>query len=706
MTILFKGDWVNKHPGAIIHDTTKNKSFIHIVKVYESMGVSNCAFPLALHNPDLKDIDPFDPDLGRREIEMITDEVADNFWYYIREVVRIPNEGGIEGIPFRANRGSLTTYWLFHNHITTIVVQPRQTGKTVSMSSLMRGLLNIYTVKTPINFLTLDDVLRQETVDTIRGLEYELPYYFKLTGPEDSEKNPKTITVHALGNILRGFLPQRSKKAARNVMRGQTTAIFWIDEAASLYNIDISLPVLLMAGNDARQKAEQRGTPYGTILTTNAGDKADASARYIYGLLQDSTVWSETFLDCKDLNDLKKVIAGANSAKEVRINATFSHRQLGYTDEWLIKNLKAAMADGRDAEKDLLNRWKDGSAESPLSQEDIKSINDSLVTDPRTEIDTHGYVVRYYVGKEEFDEICNNRGAVIATDTSDAVGRDDISFVVRDIRDGGVIAASTINEVNLLGFANWLADWLIKYTKTILIPERRSSGVTIIDIIIEVLLSKRIDPFNRIFNWVIHDIENYPDVADELRKPVSIRSSSIYLKYRKQFGYGTSASGKASRNNLYGVVLTQAVKYTSHLVRDAIIIQQLSSLMVRNGRIDHPDGEHDDMVIGWLLSYWLMVYGKNLNYYNISSAEILSRNTRINSKEERSQKQQVEYINRLKEEVLRLSKQIVDSKDPVSIMVSENKLRTILENNKLLSETIGSFSELKNRIEMEKRKRK
>lgn len=706
MSILFLDDWL-KYPEAIIHDTTDNKSALHLVKVYDSMGIKNSAFPLALHNKDLLDIDPHDSNLTATEIDLIVEECAENVWYYLREIVRIPPNTGLESIPFRLNRGTVAIYWLFYNHITTIVTQPRQTGKTISLSTLMRYLLNIDTINNKINFMTLDDVLREETIESIRSIEEEFPPYLRLSGPTDSKKNTHNITVNALNNVLRGFLPQRSFKAARNVMRGQTTPIFWIDEGASIYNIDISLPRLLMAGNNVRHEAEKKGAPYGTIITTNAGDKSVRETRYMYNLIQDSTIWSEKFFDCKDTKDLERTIARSNRKKEIRVNATFSHRQLGYPDSWLVKNYKASMAKGADAEQDLLNRWKDGGGDNPISKEDIKVINDSLVDDPRITIEHIGnYVVRHYETEDVFDRIANESGIIIATDTSDAVGNDDISVVITDLKYGAVIAAATINDTNLMSFAEWLANWLIKYDRAVLIPERKSSGVTIIDIVIETLLGKGIDPFTKIFNWVVQDIEKYPEVQRELSKPVNMRSSSIYVKYRKEFGYGTTGLGRASRDNLYGLTLMRATKYTGNLVRDRAIIDQLNGLIEKNGRIDHANGEHDDMVIGWLLANWLLVFGKNLKNYNLVSSDILSHNVKVHNKDSEDRHREQEASVNIKAKIKTIMEDLVKEKDPILKSRKELVLKKILDESSGLLDTAVSFEELKNNIELEKRRRR
>ena len=68
--ILFLQDW-DKYPEAIVHLSTKNQSFIDLANIYKKMGVKNYYFHLALHDPDLEFVDPFDPNLTPHMISKI-----------------------------------------------------------------------------------------------------------------------------------------------------------------------------------------------------------------------------------------------------------------------------------------------------------------------------------------------------------------------------------------------------------------------------------------------------------------------------------------------------------------------------------------------------------------------------------------------------------------------------------------------------------
>lgn len=70
---------------------TENYSFLKMHKILKDMGIKNNKFFLKLYDKDLRYIDPLDEEnLTLEQQAKIIREVKRNFWYFIREVVRIP----------------------------------------------------------------------------------------------------------------------------------------------------------------------------------------------------------------------------------------------------------------------------------------------------------------------------------------------------------------------------------------------------------------------------------------------------------------------------------------------------------------------------------------------------------------------------------------------------------------------------------------
>lgn len=268
--------------------------------------------------------------------------------------------------------------------------------------------------------------------------------------------------------------------------------------------------------------------------------------------------------------------------------------------------------------------WPSGSATSPIRKDLLERIIASAVGDPNTTISKHGYIMRWYVSEEEIRDKLSSRVLVAGLDTSEAIGNDDICMCILDAETGEVVGAGQFNETNVILFSQWLADFLIEFPNITLVPERRSSGGAILDNLLLILEAKGEDPFKRIFNWIVNDSDvNKEYYENIIQKAAPFRSPEIVNKYRKYIGYATSGAGRASRDNLYGASFTSCVKYLCDVIRDKTLISQLSGLVVKNGRIDHEEGEHDDMVISLLLGHWFLTNAKNISFYGISSRKVL-----------------------------------------------------------------------------------
>jgi len=624
MTILFLDDW--KHtPGAIIDTETTNKSFIRLAALYRDMGIKNHSFLLALHDRSLQGVDPLDPGLTIEQMYAIGLECKNNFWYYIREIARVPGSG-LTSQHVIANRGNIAFYWLFLNHVTTVLIQPRQTGKSFNVDQMMTYVLNIGNTDTYIAMITKDDILRSRSLSRLKSIIEELPYYLMQKTRNDLA-NTEEITIKRLGNTYKGMLSNKSEKAAAKAARGLTSHIFHIDELAFIDNIGTVIPAALPSVTAARAIAESKNELYSIIYTTTVGKKDDEDGKYAYELVHSSATWTEHLMDSKDPKELESVIRNNSTTREFRVNCTFNHRQLGYTDEWLREQMEISRSTGEAADMDYFNIWSSGNQSSPFTSEQSDKIRSSQITDPYVEIcKPYNYIVRWYIPLDQIEQRLSISHYILSLDTSDAVGNDDLAMVLQDISTGEVIAASNVNETNLLVYTEWLATWLTKYDNITFIPERKSSGPTMIDILTVLLIQHDINPFKRIFNMVVQEKDTYPERFEEIDKRYGYDPVGYVNKYKKHFGWSTSSGGITSRSELYSTTLMNSVKTTYSTIRDVQLIDQMLSLVIKNNRVDHVSGKHDDLVIAFLLGHWLITQGRGLSYYGINTKDIMKNN--------------------------------------------------------------------------------
>ena len=701
--ILFIEDWA-KYPTAMPDYDTTNRSFVELAALYKSMGIENHLFHLALVNQQLKGVDPFSTELSQAQELMIAIECHINPWYYFREIARVPAQGGDGADQLQGNRGNIALYWCFFNHATTFLIQIRQTGKSLAVSELVTYLLNIRCKDTDINLLTKDETLRQNDVKRLKDIEAELPAYLKQRTRSDTS-NTQEIGIKSRNNRYLTHVPQGSLKAANNQGRGLSSPILLVDEGPFQRYIGTSLPAAFAAATALREKAAKAGEPYGNILTTTAGKKDDPDGAFIYNILQMAFPWTEKLFDCKNWDDFKAMVCNNSGFDEIPyINITLNHLQVGKDDAWLKRTLQNTPGITPEAaDRDFFNRWTSGSQSSPLSVELLEALRKGERDPSYIEIGKiNNYVTRWYIPEHEINHRMANGHYVMSLDTSDAAGGDEISLHIKDSRTGEVIAAGNYNETNIIKFSEWIATWFERFPNFTAIIERRSTGAAVIDNLLLLLPSMGIDPFKRIYNRIVQESDANPERFKEIQIPLGRRPPEIYVKHKKAFGFSTSGSGLYARNELYSTTLQNAAKQVGGFVKDKKTINQITSLEIRNGRVDHAEGGHDDMVIAWLLGHWLITQGRNLTFYGFDRTNILSA---IRTAKELSPADafMAQRQKQLKQEVDELVEKLSNEKDDLIVYKIEHRLKHLNSQLSFEEQELFSIEELIKKTKDQKR---
>lgn len=675
--ILFRSDWEN-YPTAIVDYNTTNESFKRLVYLYKKMGVKNAEFILALYQPDLVGIDPFSPDLTQDQKFKIGLEVRYNPWFFFREVALIPPNAGTTPIRFKANRGNIAMYWSFFNHVDFGLLQPRQTGKSVSTDVLMTGLKDAWASNTDISLITKDSALRNNNVERLKEIRALLPDYVYYPNRLDSD-NSELITNLKLGNNYKTAVGRSDRVSADKLGRGLTVPISHFDELAYISHIETSLPVALSSGSAARDEARDAKQPYGNIYTTTAGKINSRDGGYAYRFLTGGAVWDEAYLDLPDQETYVKVVEKGSTGKKPLIYGAFNHRQLGRTDEWLYQKLRESASEGELADRDYLNIWTTGNEGSPLSPAEKEVVKKSERDIEHMEITPDGYTLRWYIPEAQIAGRMASSKFIMGLDPSDALGgeNDAKGMVILDAYTHDVVAAGRYNETNITRFSIWIAKLIIKYENLIFIPERKSSGMAMLDTITIQLSMAGIDPFRRIYNRIVDDPESHKTEFREIQTPLGGRPSYFYDRFKRYFGYNTSGSGVNSRDALFGEALKSSVRLGGSRIYDKTLIGEMLALAIKNGRVDHTSENHDDMVVAFLLTHWFCTKAKRLDYYGIDATRVFAFNDTVKTastpEEFYKQSMQKKYM----DEFTGLIEELKDAQDPMVVTKMEMRLRQL-----------------------------
>ena len=182
---------------------TKNVSFIKLYKLLKDLGIKKNKFHLTLYDPDLAGVDPYDPNLSIEMKAKIMNEIKINFWYFIREVVRIPVAGGVKS--YEIHRGNLAISWCLYNDLKAIIELPRQNYKSISIAIYYLWAFSYGTINSEMMLMNKKFEDSKTNLKRIREIRDKLPLYLQVIDPKD-----KSNVTEQMSYVTRNVLVAKS----------------------------------------------------------------------------------------------------------------------------------------------------------------------------------------------------------------------------------------------------------------------------------------------------------------------------------------------------------------------------------------------------------------------------------------------------------------------------------------------------------------
>ena len=223
---------------------TNNKSFLQLAKDLKKLGIKNWYFMLEIRDPSLVNIDPYaiDPKTERTtltqdQIARVVNECMCNPWYYLREISRIPTQGG-DTVPYSANRGNIAQAFCIFNGYDSWLCLPRQKGKTQSALAAQCWIYNFGTTNSEFIFVNKDGDNAKTNLRRMGDQLLALPEYLQFASLVDEEtgtrlkatKNATKIKNPINNNSVIVKSKASSYDSALSLARGLTAPVLHFDE--------------------------------------------------------------------------------------------------------------------------------------------------------------------------------------------------------------------------------------------------------------------------------------------------------------------------------------------------------------------------------------------------------------------------------------------------------------------------------------------
>lgn len=582
------------------HLSTSNKSFLEMHWWLKSQGIRNNKFFLQLYDVALANINPRDPNLNDHWKARVLRECIVNEWYYIREIVRIPDSGGAVGggSPFKLDRGNLALLFSLQHNWNIFLEEPRQFGKTTGAVVHYSWVFNFGTTNSKMMFIHKKHDGSKENLQRLKDIRAALPSYLKMDRriDENGKKlkaidNATTLEHLFNGNKILTMPSARNKSNANNLGRGATMPIHWYDEYAFMVFNKTIYNAATPAYKAASKSAASHGKPYGILITTTPGILTTEEGVNAYNTRNAATPFHEEYYDYTP-QQLEELRTSNTSSSFFHIRYTY--QQLGATDEYLKEMVIDLEKDWDAIRREVLLEWAVTNSNSPFTKQDLDIVK-GLVRAPKQQLRLGNPGSPYFLNI--YGE-ANLRvdPPIIGVDVSGGYEQDSSAITIIDSRTTKVIATFNCNFISIENLAKVIYEIVVKYMPNAIINIERNGGfgASLLQKLIPTKLKRNL----------------YFEIKD---KVIEERNDGFHTVKRKKtckcFGFDNTAK---SRELLMEILRDRMDNHKDKFIAD-IIYNELATLEVKkNGRIEHANNAHDDQVFSLLMALYVWYEGKNL----------------------------------------------------------------------------------------------
>lgn len=570
---------------------TRNKSFLEMHYYLKATGIKNNKFHLLLYDRDLAGVDPYDNSLPVYMKQKIFLECQRNFWYYVREVVRVQSQGG-PYVMYKLDRGNLALNFCFTLNLNIYEEQPRQTGKTVGTNVWFSWVYNFGSRNANMIFLNKKHDDAKRNLNDLKNIINALPSYlrfdqaFGVDGKKLKARNTVQYLQHKINfNKIEALPMARDRTSAISLLRGRTITNCWIDESGFFKFLEESLQNGMPALTTAFRNCKTNGAPHGLCMTSTPGFLTSEEGAYMYDLKCKMTPFSELWYDFS-LSQLTETLNANEKSIFVYIRTTY--QQLGLSEEWLKERIKEQNQKWVDIRREFLLEWATSSENCPFSQDELRNVQ-RFVRNPIKQIYISNFLFNIY------SELSPRSKTLIGVDVAAGYSKDSSAISVTDSADTKLVADFNCNYINPIDLGNVIHTLVLNYLPNSLVTIERNGVGT--GTLAQLMKSK-------IRNNLYFEIKE---------RTIEERLDGFKTNKRKQMTkiYGVDNT-KLVREQLMDLLADRVRDHYDKFI-SPLLYEELKNLETKKtGRIEHSANSHDDGLFSYLYSIYPLYYGKNI----------------------------------------------------------------------------------------------
>lgn len=599
---------------------TKNQSFLITAQELKTLGIKTYYFMLEVKHPEMgvQDLDPFDPKLSAEDMGRIILECKQNPWHFFREVARVP-VSGTGSVPPILLRPSTAAIWCFMNSIDFLLCQPRQTYKSTWCTIILEYmfLFEYNNVNIPLLHLKLERALK--SAEQLRDYICALPKYMnpwskrnKLPGTKSLKYDEHTVSIVPLasadsdvkaGDLLRGmtlygamFEEWEYLQHFMSIMEGGTPAIISAREIGRKYHLRTCIMMLSTPGN----------------LETEEGRDAQR-------MIDLTPPFNEQMYDLTDkekedfFSGVTHINKDGQPEQVTRLYIEFNYKQCRKDEAWKREQYNEAMSKGKIFEylRGVLMMRIRGADAVLFKQADIDYIQNHVKEPDHVIFLLKKYNLYCYDHHIDYPDITSNTPYfdtqipyLIGNDVAAGGGGDNTTFCIVHPYTLEVVGELASPYIGATDHMRLIVELVKLIPRCVFCLEANSMGKTIIDFVQESQLEARF----------------YHDPQLDIAKNAIVKETNetVLMKHKAEMKQYIGTNVTATTRKTMIEILIRYVHEYRYLINTKYLVKDILSLeRKKNGKVEAASGEHDDMVMAYLHTLYVLQYGSQLDRFGI-----------------------------------------------------------------------------------------
>ncbi len=571
----------------MIYDiNTKNRSFLEMSQSLRKNGVKNNKFMLALYDESLSGVDVYDPTLTTMQKAKIYAECCSNYWYFLREVCKVVQEGNPDGTHFKLNLASTAMCFCNWQNLNSITIIPRQQGKTIAEVAFSVWVFCFSGSNIKETYLHKNASGSTDNLKRIKAMKELLPkWLIAIVSDRNDKDNIEEKYIAKKNNTIIATASASNDVAADKLGRGSSTALVYFDEFAFLERNDIIMKALSPAWMTSARVAASNNAPYSIRITTTPNNMSLKQSQFCYKVVADAYKFSFELYDVPyaQLHDFVHKNSGNNY-----VYITYTWQELGLDKEWYEDQIRGMQGDLLTVKRELDLVWPESDEGNIFTEAQLDKIK-HFCRPPSSSIMLDGYKIDWF---EKMDPMMNY---IVSCDVSGGLTQDRSVINIINPSTFHVAGLFYNAQIDTEDFKKLIYDLVTQYLfHAVINIENNSYGLNLLDALMKI---PSLEP--RLYR------ERLERQAEQ-----TLSEGHIVKRKTMKIVYGTSTNTK-SRPLMYEM-LPAIVDYEPEAFVSPAFYEELKNLVrnPRTGKIEARVGMHDDIIMSYLITRYSLQYGK------------------------------------------------------------------------------------------------